>query len=110
MIFFSHLSNFLFNAASVVFFVGLISSTAFAQSALSPEELQAHIEKQQAALDAAIANRDKTQEALEAKRVEFEQQTAKQEAIQARMKALCEEQEEIKPGSMENCMAGKTTK
>lgn len=97
-------------ASAVVLVVGLVSSPAFAQQALSPEELQAHIEKQQAALDAAIANRDKTQAELEAKRKAFEEQTAKQEAIEAKMKELCEEQEEIKPGSMENCMAGKTTK
>ena len=32
------------------------------------------------------------------------------EKIEAKMKELCEEQEEIQPGSLENCMAGKTTK
>ena len=108
---FSHIFKSLFNAAGgVVLLVGLVFSPAFAQQALSAEELQAYIEKQQVALDAVIANRDRTQAALEAKRKAHEEQTAKQEAIEARMKKLCEEQEEIQPGSMENCLAGKTTK
>ena len=90
--------------------IGLISSIAFAQQALSAEELKAHIEKQQVALDAAIANRDKTQQELEAKRLAFEAQSTKQAEIETRMKELCEEQEAVLPGSMENCMSGKTTK
>lgn len=90
--------------------VGLLSSAAFAQQAVTAEDLQVIIEQQQAELDAAIAKRDKTQRELEAKRMAFEKQNAKQKEIEARMEELCKEQELVKPGSLENCMAGKTTK
>jgi len=111
MTYLSHLSKTLLTAASgVVLGAGLMSSSVFAQQSLSPEELQAHIDKQQAALDAAIANRDKTQAALEAKREAYEEQVAKQEAVEAKMKELCEKQEELQPGTLEDCMAALNTK
>ncbi len=111
MIQLSHVTKTVLTAASgVVLVIGLISSPVFAQQALSADELKAHIEKQQAALDAAIANRDRTQAALESKRKAFEEQTAKQEAVEAKMKELCEQQEELKPGTLENCLAAINTK
>jgi len=103
-----HITKTMINlTCGVALVIGLTASSAFAQQTLSPEELKAHIEKQQAALDAAIANRDKTQRELEAKRMAYEAQQAKQLEIEEKMKALCEEQEAIKPGSMDDCMGGK---
>jgi len=39
--------------------------------------------------------------------VAFEAQQAEKVKIEAKMKELCEEQEALKPGSMDDCMAGK---
>jgi len=103
-----HIVNTIRNVScGVAVVIGLTASTAMAQQSISPEELQALIEKKQAALQAAIENRDKTQRELEAKRVAFEAQQAEKVKIEAKMKELCEEQEALKPGSMDDCMAGK---
>ncbi len=89
----------------------LCSFTLQAQSkAVTAEELAAHIEKQQAALDAAIENRDNTQKELELKRKALETQEKKQSELETKMKMLCEEQEAVKPGTMDECMASITPK
>jgi predicted Holliday junction resolvase-like endonuclease len=90
--------------------LGLLLTSAAAQKALTVEELQAHIEEQQAELEAAIENQESTKKELEMQRKALEAQSAKQEELEASMKKLCEEQEAVKPGSMEDCMSSITPK
>lgn len=90
--------------------MGVICTSAFAQKALTAEELEEHIKEQQAELEAAIENQENTKKELEMQRKALEVQAAKQAELEASMKKLCEEQEAVQPGSMENCMASITPK
>lgn len=73
------------------------------QKAMTIEELETYIGEQKAALDKVKANRDETeQKALEIQDA-LAEQDARRLAVEKELEALCNEQEELKPGSLDSC-------
>jgi predicted phage gp36 major capsid-like protein len=73
------------------------------QKQLSVEELEAYIAEQKVVLEEARANRDKTQQKVEKVREALDEQDARKLRVEEELETLCKEQEELNPGSYNNC-------
>ncbi len=90
---------------SVLFVLSVLSFFAVAQQSMTVDELQQYINEQKEALAQVEANRAETaKKAAEVKAALMEQEARRAE-VEAEFKALCEEQDKIKPGSMDDCLA-----
>ena len=73
------------------------------QKELSVEELEKYIEEQKAELAEVEANRDETEAKARKVRDAMAEQDARKARVQEELNALCKEQEEINPGSYDDC-------
>lgn len=83
-------------------------SAAVAQDSAPQEmtldELEAYIAEQKAALESVIANKEKTEREVENVQQALEQITARESEFVAEIEALCDEREELEPGTREGCL------
>lgn len=75
------------------------------QKSLSIEELEQYIEEQKATLADAQANRDVTEKKAQEIRDALEEQEARRALVMEELDMLCKEQEELKPGTYDECNA-----
>ena len=75
------------------------------QKELSVEELEKYIEEQKAALSEVEANREETEAKARKVRDALAEQDARRARVQEELETLCKEQEEIKPGTYDDCAA-----
>lgn len=87
------------------FVLSVLPILASAQQTMTVEELENYIEEQKAALAQVEANRAETAQKAEEINTALEEQQARRAEIEAEFKSLCEEQEKLKPGSLDACMA-----
>ncbi len=81
-----------------------LSGVAMAQQKqLSVEELEKYISEQKELLEEVRANRDETAEKAEQVRDALAEQEAHKALVEEELNTLCQEQEELKPGSYEEC-------
>jgi septal ring factor EnvC (AmiA/AmiB activator) len=84
------------------------SAQAAAQSeggtAMSLDELEAHIAEQKAALDTVIENRELTARKAESISEALEQAKAREAEVQAELETLCDDREKLEPGTKEACL------
>ena len=73
------------------------------QKQLSVEKLEAYIAEQKIVLEEAQANRDKTQKKIDKVKEALAEQDARKARVEDELEALCKEQEELKPGTYEDC-------
>ena len=73
------------------------------QKQLSVEELEAYIAEQKIVLQEAQANRDKTQKKVDKVKEALAEQDARKALVEEELESLCKEQEELKPGTYEDC-------
>jgi septal ring factor EnvC (AmiA/AmiB activator) len=83
----------------------LASSPASAQQQLSVEELEAYIAAQKAALDKVRANRKETEKKVQEIQEALTEQGARRARVEQELETLCKEQEELKPGTYDDCRA-----
>jgi len=83
----------------------VLPTVALAQQNMTVEELEQYIEEQKAALAQVEANRAETAKKAEEVNAALREQEARRSEIEAEFKALCEEQEKLKPDSFDECMA-----
>jgi len=92
-----------------ILIVGLLfwASGSLAQDQeMSVKELEAYIAEQRAALEQVIENRDATEkQAMDIKKAGDEQRE-RQAKLEEEIRALCEEQEEVEPGTLDECLQG----
>ena len=93
--------------ASVLLALSLIIPVMAAaqQKQMSVEELEAYIAEQKIVLEEAQANRDKTQKKVDKVMEALAEQDARKALVEEELEALCKEQEELKPGTYEDCKA-----
>lgn len=75
------------------------------QKELSVEELEKYIEEQKAELAKVEANREETEAKAREVRDAIAEQDARKARVQEELNALCKEQEEITPGTYDECAA-----
>ncbi len=80
------------------------TSTAYAQENPTVEQLQKQLEEQRIALEEAIANRESTAAKAEEIRQELAESDEQQRAVEEELTELCEEQEELKAGTLAECL------
>ena len=73
------------------------------QKQLSVEELEAYIAEQKTVLKKAQANRDKTKKKADEVKEALAEQDARKARVEDELETLCKEQEELKPGTYEDC-------
>jgi len=99
----SAVSVFGASTLALLFVMGAgFSASAHAQSAagtMSVEELEAFIEEQKEALEAAIAERDRNMAAQKEIEEQLEAQKAKQAEIEKELEVLCDERKQLDPDS-----------
>lgn len=83
---------------------GLVSAQ---QKSMTIEELEQYIEEQKAALEEVIINRNETEKKALEVREALEEQDARRQLVEEELDMLCTEQEALKPGTYEECKAGK---
>lgn len=81
-----------------------LSGTATAQQKqLSVEELEKYISEQKEVLEEVRANRDETEKKADEVREALAEQEARKALVEEELDTLCQEQEELKPGSYDEC-------
>lgn len=83
----------------------LMPGAVTAQQQMTVEELENYIAEQKAALEAVKSNRDETERKAQEVRETLAEQAERQAMVEEELEALCKEQEELKPGSYEQCRA-----
>lgn len=73
------------------------------QKQLSVEELEKYIAEQKEVLEEVRANRDETAEKAEKVREALAEQEARKALVEEELDTLCKEQEELQPGSYDEC-------
>lgn len=81
------------------------TSSAYAQETSTVEQLKKQLEEQRIALEEAIANRESTAAKAEEIKQELAESEERRQAVEEEMTELCEEQEELKAGSLEECLS-----
>ncbi len=83
--------------------LGVPVLAAAQQKQLSVEELEAYIAEQKTVLEEAQTNRDKTQKKADEVKEALAEQDARKALVVDELETLCKEQEELKPGTYEDC-------
>ena len=96
---------------AVVLCASLPGQLAHAQStdpeigkSLTLGELEAYIAAQREELEKVMENRTITESKAEALEEALAEREARQREVEAELQALCEEREEIEPGSLDTCL------
>ena len=76
------------------------------QKSMTIEELESYIQEQKATLEEAIANRDETEKQAREIRDALAEQEARKALAEKELDMLCKEQEELKPGTYDDCKVG----
>jgi len=93
-----------FSSATIAITLFALSSVAYAQEALSVEELEALLERKKAALDGSIEEREVTAEKQREIVGLLAIQDAENEEIEEELRILCKEHDEVESGSLEECL------
>ncbi len=88
--------------------IGLSSAAMAQQQELSVEELEKYIAEQKELLEEVLANRDETADKVEQVREALAEQEARKALVEDELETLCQEQEELKPGSYDECRSQHT--
>ena len=83
----------------------LVSTAGFAQENMSVEELEEQLEQERVALQEAIANREATAARVEEIKQALAESESQKGEVEEEIAALCEEQESLVPGSLEECLS-----
>ena len=93
--------------ASAALTLSLLTTVVGAQQkSMTIEELEQYIEEQKATLAEVKANREDTQKKAQEVRDALEEQDARRALIEEELDILCKEQEELKPGTYDECKTG----
>ena len=93
---------------SVLVALAMLTPVAIAQQqSMTIEELEQYIEEQKAALEEVKANREETEKKALEVREALEVQEARRTLVEEELEMLCKQQEELKPGSYEDCKSNK---
>ena len=89
-----------------VFVIGLnVAAPAVqAQQSMTVEQLEAFIQEKREKLQMAIEERDATVERQQAMNEKLEEQVVRQQQIEQELRNLCNEREEVQPGSLTQCL------
>ncbi len=98
-----HLTRIVFSSVLLALSMSVPVLVAAQQKQLSVDELEAYIAEQKIVLEEAQANRDKTQEKVDKVKEALAEQDARKALVEEELEALCKEQEELKPGTYEDC-------
>lgn len=79
------------------------------QKQLSVEELETYIAEQKIVLDEVLDNRDKTQKKVDKVKQALAEQEARKALVEEELETLCKEQEELKPGTYEECKSNSSS-
>lgn len=74
------------------------------QKELSVDELEQYIAEQKQALEEVRANREASEKKASEVQEALDEQEARRQRVEDEMKALCTEQEALKPDSFDECM------
>ena len=99
------LSNF-FKVALLACCLGVMATAAQAQQkSMTVEELEQYIAQKKAALDQVKQNRDITNDKVRKVNQALESQQQRHAGVESEVQALCREQDELKPGTLDDCLA-----
>ena len=98
-----HPTRIFLSSVLLALFLSVPVLAAAQQKQLSVEELEAYIAEQKIVLEEAQANRDKTQKKVDKVMEALVEQDARKARVEEELEALCKEQEELKPGTYEDC-------
>lgn len=74
--------------------------------AMTVDELEAYIAAQQAELEKALVSRDRARAQTEELGERLAAQQQRQDDLRAELETLCRSQDELKPGSFDDCVSG----
>ncbi len=100
-----HPSRTVLSSVLLVLSLSVPAMVAAQQKQMSVEELEAYIAEQKIVLEEAQANRDKTQKKVDKVKEALAEQDARKALVEEELETLCKEQEELKPGTYEDCMS-----
>ena len=83
----------------------LLAGAVHAQDNSIVEDLEKRVEEQRIALEEAIANREETAAKAKSVRDALDKSEERRLQVEEELKALCEEQESLKVGTYDECVA-----
>ncbi len=91
--------------ALVAIITSATTGPAYAQENLTVEQLKKQLDEQRIALEEVIANRESTAAKAEEIKQKLLESGEQQRSAEEELTELCEEQEELKAGSLEECLS-----